>query len=134
MRPPRDFQRDARLEWRCLGHAPTSSVYVADSYYYQAFALFREAGNSNLRRAIELLRAQAPDHSDASTRADGDALMVRIEAQLARQGDARAARVITEQASGPCDEDQEVRMAALSALLNMNADRAVPILEEVLQS
>ena len=42
--------------------------------------------------------------------------------------------VIAEAASGPCDEDQEVRLAALSALMNMNAEQAVPILQEVLQS
>ncbi len=111
-----------------------SSAYVPDSYYWQAFALFRDGGNGNLRRGMELLRMQAEDHGDANTRADADALMVRIEAGLARRGDARAARSITERASGPCDEDQEVRLAALSALLNMNADRAVPILEEVLRS
>ena len=111
-----------------------TSVYVGDSYYWQAFALFREGGNGNLRRAMDLLQTQAAEYSEASTRVDADALMVRIEAGLARRGDARMARRITEQASGPCDEDQEVRMAALSALLNMNADRAVPILEDVLKS
>lgn len=110
------------------------SGYVADSYYWQAFALFREGGARELRQASELLSVQRRRHSDASTRRDADALMVRIDAQLARRGDADAAAVIAETASGPCNEEQEVRLAALSALMNMNAEQAVPILQEVLQS
>ena len=63
-----------------------SSAYVPDSYYWQAFALFREGGNGNLRRAMELLNTQAEQYIEANTRADADALMVRIEAGLARRG------------------------------------------------
>jgi len=111
-----------------------NSQYVADSYYWEAFALFREGGPRQLRMAGELLAVQASDHEDASTRGDASALRVRIEAQLARRGDADAAAEIARQASGPCDEEQEVRLAALSALMNMNAAQAVPILQEVLQS
>ncbi len=125
---------DAAERFNGIREVYPSSAYVPDSYYWQAFALFREGGNRNYRRAMELLHTQAADHIEANTRADADALMVRIEAELARGGDARAARAITERASGPCDEEQEMRLAALSALLNMNADRAVPILEEVLRS
>lgn len=110
------------------------SGYVADSYYWQAFSLFREGGARGLREAAELLAQQAERHPDAGTRRDSDALRVRIEAQLARRGDANAAAAIAEQASGPCNEAQEVRLAALSALLNMNAEQAVPILQEVLES
>lgn len=110
------------------------SGYVADSYYWQAFALFREGGARELREASRLLSVQRREHSDAGTRRDADALMVRIDAQLARRGDADAAAVIAETASGPCNEEQEVRLAALSALMNMNAEQAVPILQEVLQS
>lgn len=112
---------------------PTSG-YVGDSYYWQAFALFRGGGSEQLRRAEELLSVQAERHADAGTRRDADQLRVRIEAQLAQRGDAEAAASIARQAAGPCDEGQEVRLAALSALLNMNAEQAVPILREVLRS
>ncbi len=110
------------------------SGYVADSYYWQAFALYREGGARRLREAAELLAEQDADYPGASTRSDANALLVRVEAQLARRGDADAAASIVRQAAGPCDRDQEVRLAALSALLNMNAEQAVPILQEVLQS
>lgn len=110
------------------------SGYVADSYYWQAFALYREGGVRRLREAAELLAEQDADYSGAGTRIDANALLVRVEAQLARRGDADAAASIVRQAAGPCDRDQEVRLAALSALLNMNAEQAVPILQEVLRS
>jgi HEAT repeat protein len=129
----RRYQEAARQFASLRAEHPTSG-YVADSYYWQAFALSREGGQSSLRQASELLRLQAREHADAGTRADADALLVRIEAQLAQRGDAQSAALIAQQAAGPCDEDQEVRLAALSALLNMNAEQAVPILQEVLQS
>jgi len=110
------------------------SGYVGDSYYWEAFARFREGGQRQLRSAAALLAVQGVEHPGASTRRDAEALQVRIEAQLARGGDADAAAQIARQAAGPCDEGQEVRLAALSALMNMNADQAVPILQEVLQS
>jgi HEAT repeat protein len=110
------------------------SGYVPDSYYYQAFAMYREQSRESYQRAMELLRHQLQNHPDASTRADADELRVRIEAALARRGDSEAAAAIAQQAQDPCGEEQEVRLAALSALLNMNAERAVPILQEVLRS
>ncbi len=109
------------------------SAYAADSYYYQAFALSRMGGRDELREARDLLRAQIEDHSDSSTYADARELMLRVESQLARQGDASAAAAITQQATDPCGPDQELRAAALNALLNMNAERAVPILRQVLE-
>ena len=110
------------------------SAYVAESFYWEAFSRSREGGAAQLRTALELLAIQRTEYAEARTRRDADALRVRIEAQLARRGDADAAAVIAEAAAGPCDEDQEVRLAALSALMNMNAEQAVPILQEVLQS
>ncbi len=109
------------------------SGYVADSYYWQAFSLARLGGRSELREARDLLRTQMDRYPSASTLSDAQELMVRVEAQLARQGDSRAAAAITQQASDPCGPGQEVRAAALGALLNMNPDRALPILKQVLQ-
>jgi len=129
----RRYDEAAEMFARIRSEHPRSG-YVPDSYYWQAFALQREGGQRNLRRAAELLQVQGAEHADANTRADARALMVRIEAQLASRGDADAAEAIARQAAGPCDEEQEVRLAALSALMNMNADQAVPILREVLQS
>lgn len=111
-----------------------SSGYVPDSYYWEAFALYRQGGTTNYRTAVELLRRQGREHPRASTRSDAEDLEVRLQAQLARRGDARAAESVTRQANQACSgEEQEVRAAALSALLTMNAEQAIPILEQVLQ-
>ncbi|MHB1192293.1 MAG: HEAT repeat domain-containing protein [Longimicrobiales bacterium] len=111
------------------------SGYVADAYYYEAFARSRGTGRSELQRALELLAQQRAQFPSAGTARDSDQLRVRIEAQLARQGDARAAESIAQQAAASrCGPEQEVRTAALSALLNMNAEAALPILREVLQT
>ena len=54
-----------------------ASGYVADSYYYQAFALSRLGGRAELRQALELLRAQAERYPDASSRGDAREEKVR---------------------------------------------------------
>lgn len=109
------------------------SGYVPDSYYWEAFARSRDGGPAQLRRAVDLLAHQAERHPDASTLEDADALRVRIEGELARRGDARAAAVIAQEAQVPCGPGHETRLAALSALMNMNEDQALPILQDVLR-
>jgi len=128
--------RDLRSEYR-------DAAQVADSYYWEAFALNRTGSARDLERALELLVEQAEAHPGAATRADAPALRVQIEGALARRGDAEAVRGITQIAlpgrdeaqSRNCDtEEQELRAMALNALLNMNAERARPILREVLET
>lgn len=129
----RRYEEAARL-FAELRRQHTRSVYVADAYYYEAFARSRSGSRNELQSALELLTAQKERFPSTGTLRDADELRVRIEAQLARRGDAAAAEAIARQAADPCGPEQEVRAAALSALLNMNADAAIPILKEVLQS
>ncbi|MCG6954700.1 MAG: HEAT repeat domain-containing protein [Gemmatimonadetes bacterium] len=126
---------EAAKAFAALRSAYPTSGYVADSYYYQAFALYRVGGTRDLKSALELLAAQKEEFPDARNRADAETLRVRLESQLARQGDAAAAEAVAQQAADPCKSDeQSVRLAALSALMNMNADQAMPLLKEVLKS
>src|SRR5512134_1531296 len=74
-------------------------------------------------------------------------LAARIDGELARRGDAEASARTTAQAtaaasvparaqSGPCpdaDDEDDPRVAALNALLQMNAENALPILKRVLE-
>jgi len=129
----RRYQEAAEAFARLRQEYPRSA-YLPDSYYYQAFALSRVGGRSEYRQARELLRTQMNEYPQASTLGDARELMVRVESQLARQGDSQAAAAITRQATEPCGPDQEIRSAALNALMNMNAERAIPILKEVLQN
>lgn len=111
------------------------SGYVGDSYYFQALALQRAGGSQRLERALALLSEQARRYEETATARDARALEVRIRGDLARGGDAEAAASITRQATAPCEgEEQEMRSAALSALLQMDSERAVPLLRDVLRS
>ena len=149
------------------------SRYAPDALYWQAFALYRIGGADELETARDALRRQASRYATASTRGDARALGTRINAALARRGDADAAELVTEMgaaaaepprapqapAAAPrpphpphappaprpprvgtaradhddCGEDEDdVKAAALSAVLQMDSDRALPLLRKVL--
>lgn len=116
------------------------SGYVGDAYYFEALARSRVGAQQELRVALELLAVQRERHPQAATLQDARALAVRIESQLARRGDAQAAESLMGVARGDasqvaCDEDEQaLRATALSALLQMDPDRARPILQEVLRT
>jgi HEAT repeat protein len=125
--------REAAEAFADLRERYPRSAYAADSYYYQAFSLSRLGSRSDYREARELLRTQMDEYPESNTYSEARDLYSRVEGQLARQGDARAAASITQQATDPCGPDQEIRSSALQALLTMNSERALPILREVLQ-
>lgn len=128
-----DFPGAAELFAQLRSDHPTSE-YVADAYYYEAFALYRAGSRSDLRMARDLINRQNEEFPDAATREDADELAVRIEGQLARSGDASAYQSLTDQATQSCEEtEQGLKSMALSALMAMDSERAVPILREVLQ-
>lgn len=130
-----DYDRAAGLFAEIIRRFPRSQ-YTPDAYYWQAFALYRKGGTQDLRAALDLLERQKSLHPGAATLAENEALATRIRGQLARLGDERAAESLSRSVKGSatsCNaEDDAIRVAALNALLHMDADRAVPILEQVL--
>jgi HEAT repeat protein len=112
------------------------SAYAPDALYWEAFALYRMGGSENLRTALDRLGAQRRDYPRAGTRADASALATRIRGALAQLGDAGAAQAVTRQAAQAARScprgDDDMRTAALNALMNMNAGQAVPVLRQVL--
>ena len=70
------FQEAVRLFAQLRSEFPTSE-YVADAYYYQAFAHYRMGSRQQLRDARRLLVEQAERHPEAATREDADALRLR---------------------------------------------------------
>ena len=123
------------------------SGYTPDSYYWQAFSLYKTGDASKLKQARTVLEYQKQHYPDASTHGDAEALYAQVQGALARQGDATAAGWVQSHASsadtervaqngGSCansDDDDDPRIAALNALLQMDADRAVPVLKKVLE-
>lgn len=129
-----NFREAARLFRRIVDEEP-GSQYAPDAPYWQAFALYRAGGADDLRAAVHALELQAERYPDAATRGDAEALFVRVQGELARRGDPEAAEQVARAARGAADcpeEEDDVRLAALNALMEMDPERAVPILERVL--
>jgi len=148
-----DYDRAARM-FRDIRRRYPDSQYVPNSYYWEAFALYRTASEENMQRALELLERQASDHPNASTREDARQLSVRVAGALARGGDAAAAERVVglaapAAAAAPADapaapapragigrqkgEEDDLAVAALNALMQMDAERAIPVLKKVLE-
>ena len=132
-----DYRRAASTFERIVDRYP-KSTYAGDALYWQAYSLYRIGERGELREAARLLQRQRTQYARAATRGDGDALLARVNGALARLGDNAAAERVTERgrttAEQPCargDRDDE-RAEALNALMQMNAENAMPIIKAVL--
>jgi HEAT repeat protein len=152
----RSEYRRAAETFAALAKRYPRSIYVADAMYWEAFARYRLGGDEQLRRAVDLLEIQRSRFPKAVTRGDAEALATRIRGELARRGDPQAAESVSIVASGAtasasssatvstsvttvssaerdgCDDDSDIKIAALNGLLQMDAERAMPILAKVL--
>ena len=127
-----DWRRAASIFAEISARYPRSE-YAPDAPYWRAFALYKLGREDDLREALKSLDAQQSRFPKASTITDGKELAVRIRGVLARQGDAGAAERVTRDAAKPCAEgNDEIRAAAMNALLQMDAQNALPIIKQVL--
>jgi HEAT repeat protein len=136
-----DYKRAAEIFHRIPERYP-QSAYASQSIYYEAFALYRSGGEDDLSTARDRLKQL--EQKDAKIwKSDGAVLLTRVCGELAKRGDEECAAVIgkTAQPDSPAqsgrgcpdeDDDNDDRIAALNALLQMDADRAMPILQKVL--
>jgi HEAT repeat protein len=141
----RNAYRDAARMFREVYARYPRSSYTAQSLYYEAFSLYRLGQTSDLRAARDALRTLQRDYAEAEVAyAEAEQLMARVQAQLAERGDEAAARELTlrarelEEARGigqgeRCSEEDEIRMAALNGLLNMDPEQAKPMLRRVVE-
>ncbi len=84
-----DYQKAVDTYRELRRRFPRSSR-AGDGLYWEAFALYRLGGTTNLRVARERLKTQETSFPRAATRRDAGSLRVRIERDLARIGDAEA--------------------------------------------
>jgi HEAT repeat protein len=183
--------RDAAALFATIASRYPRSGYAADALYWQAFALYRIGGNDELRSARNVLHEQERRYPAAATHGDAATLATRVDAALARRGDANAAERITRDAADAaeppeppeapetpetpeapevpstsgghrslgaaprpprpprpprapraprwgargyerCDNEDDIQVAALNAVLQMDSERAVPLLRKVL--
>lgn len=126
------------------------SQYRARAMYYEAFALSRLNSEDSYRQALSLLEAYRSRYENWSS--DYASLYTRLQGQLARLGDPEAAAAVAERAAQlealyrraeergvgpplvglPQGDEDDVRMQALNALMQMDAESAMPILRDVL--
>ncbi len=157
-----DYNRASEIFSRVVDRYPSSSV-AGESLYYAAFAMYRAGGTEKLKAAREALERLTDSYPDVAKKGDAKTLRTRVCGELAKRGDEECAAEVAEQAdpvarpvpaaraqpaqratpatpvaprAGNCpsenDEDDE-RIAALNALLQMDAARAMPILTKVLE-
>jgi HEAT repeat protein len=143
-----DYKRAAEIFHRIPERYP-QSAYAGQALYYEAFALYRSGGDDDLSTARDRL-TQLKQRFPSIAKSDGASLLTRVCGELAKRGDESCAASIDRQAQGDsdvvgprtsgsqrscspdADEDSDDRIAALNALLQMDADRAMPILQKVL--
>src|SRR5213078_2654428 len=136
-----DYSSAANLYGDLTRRYPNSSR-AGDALYWAAFALYK---TDDLARARSLLVTQQRRYPKAATLRDGETLLVRIQAALAKQGDEEAVQGLSQNAQprpdantthpkgcASEDDDDDMRIAALIGLLQMDATKAVPILRQVL--
>ncbi len=144
-----NYSRAATLFQRVADRYSGSSR-ASSALYYQAFALYKAGGSTNLSNALDALQKLQIDYSAAYRSLDGGTLRIQICGERARQGDERCASEVVREADPGrqstattagqqqqtgCpreDDENDVRIAALNALLQMNSDQALPILERLL--
>ena len=174
-----EYMRAAEL-FRSLYSRYPRSGYAPESFYWEAFARYRTGSTAELNTALSVLSELKRQHPDARVLRDAEVLATRIEGQLARMGDARAAESVaravapapTPAPAGPvpradvvaptppspvparsptpavsptpappgyaprpprADREDDIRITALNALMQMDSERAVPILKQVLE-
>jgi HEAT repeat protein len=146
-----DYRGAAELYRAAVRRFPTS-MRLSEAMYYEAFALYRGGELGQARDVLEVLRDRFPVQA---ARGDANTLRARICGELARQGDSACAEEVARvsaSASTPqvrtgsgtatrrptasdcpdVDDEDDERVAALNALLQMDAERAMPILTNVL--
>ncbi|HVF40171.1 MAG TPA: HEAT repeat domain-containing protein, partial [Gemmatimonadaceae bacterium] len=145
-----DYNRATELFNRVVERYPSSSV-AGEALYYAAFSMYRAGGTEKLKSAKDALARLATRYPEVSDKGDAKTLRTRVCGELAKRGDEGCAAELAEvvkssggaqpsggapRTAGSCpregDEDDE-RIAALNALLQMDAERAMPILTKVLE-
>jgi HEAT repeat protein len=83
--------------------------YAADALYYRALALYKMGGRSNYAASLKSLELQLAGYPDAATHEDAVELAIRVQAELAKLGDARAAEALQREAERMEREVQRVQ-------------------------
>ena len=135
----RDEYATAAALFRQIRTRHPKSAYTPDAYYWEAYMLFRQGGESRLREARTLLEQQRKRFPRAATRGDASALAVRVDGALGTQyGDPRAQRDVGAAASAqesgcPREQNRELRQRAIFWLSQSRDPRVTSFLAEIIE-
>ncbi len=115
-----DYEQAAR-HFREVRERFPKSGYVADSYYWEAFALSRTGSNDDSRRALDVLAERRQRFPKAAGAQDARDLETQIRGQLARGGDVEAAEVLARQAATVASQGAGVAAQAAAAEAEVGA-------------
>ncbi|MCL7968136.1 MAG: HEAT repeat domain-containing protein [marine benthic group bacterium] len=90
------YEQAAKLFYEARTAEPQ---YAADALYYQALAYTKMGGRSSYREALKTLQMQFEQYPDAATHQEAESLAIRVQAELARLGDPRAAEAMQREAA-----------------------------------
>ena len=144
----RNYTQAADLFRQVTDRYPKSPS-APSAMYFRAFSLYQTGSVDRMRESRDVLTALEKNYPNADL-ADAKTLRTRVCGELAQRGDAQCAAEVstiakrTETGSGKnagpnspggsCSEDDDdERVVALNALLQMDSDRAMPILKKVLE-
>ncbi|HEX6051021.1 MAG TPA: HEAT repeat domain-containing protein [Gemmatimonadaceae bacterium] len=145
----RNYNQAADLFKQVTDRFPRSRS-APSAMYFRAFSLYQTESADRMREARDVLTALGRDYPNADL-ADARALRLQICGKLAQRGDAECAAEVARvadpsrgQASGGnapasgqparcADDDDDERIVALNALLQMDSERAMPLLKRVME-
>ncbi|HEY4304317.1 MAG TPA: HEAT repeat domain-containing protein [Gemmatimonadaceae bacterium] len=139
-----DYRRAANLFKSVADKYPLSKM-ASDALYWRAWSLQKLGAERRNQRdlddAMDSITRLEHDYPKAATLGDARVLRSTIRSTQASLGDSRAARDIAGDAKsvaqqGSCSassDDDEIRMAVLDGVMQMNAGDAIPLLQSVLK-
>jgi HEAT repeat protein len=147
-----EYRQAATLFERVATRYPRSAR-APEALYFQAFALYKVGERRELKSALAVLDRLQDRYPKDSQKGDASSLKVRVCGELAQRGDEACASEVTSIATAtattststattstsqgrrcPDDDDEnDERIMALNALLTMDSERALPILEGIMR-
>lgn len=126
--------------FRLYRKADAGARYAAESLYWEAYALSRMESTRHWRQALTALEMQLDQYPGASTADDTKALLAKVHGELANRGDSKSAEWVYRQAEWAAqyeaEQDEgpdETKLMALNALMQMDSDKAIPILRKLIE-
>ena len=143
----RNYTQAADLFKQVTDRYPRSRS-APSAMYFRAFSLYQTGNLDRMRESRDVLGALTRNYPNADL-ADARTLRLRVCGELAQRGDAECAAEVAQAAdrtpstssgtrsgSQPanCSEDEDdERIQALNALIQMDPDRAMPLLKRVME-